>query len=69
MIKELVKELRKDKEPGSYYHSWQCNIAVAFQDEFNRSYVKNGVHEISNQAAKNFLDLLIYVDEKKEEVE
>lgn len=36
-----------------YRHSWQANIAVCAQDE--------GVsHEVSNKAAKRFLDLLCY---------
>jgi len=63
MIKSLQKSLKKDKSVGSYYHSWQCNIAMAFKDEYDRNEkkYKNGhdIHTIANQAAKNFLDLLI----------
>lgn len=77
-IKVLQEELAKDKSEGSYYYSWQANIAMAFQDEYNKTqfakwlkynepeWVKditpNGssfIHVVSNQAAKNFLDLLI----------
>lgn len=77
-IEVLQKHLSEDKSEGSYYHSWQANIAVAFQDEWNRSkfgqwmefnrpqWIKDltpegssFIHTISNQAAKNFLDLLI----------
>lgn len=79
-IKILQEELSKDKSEESYYHSWQANIAMAFQDEWDRSkvgkFMKNNepqwlkdivpdrekfdfVHTISNQAAKNFLDLVI----------
>lgn len=58
------KELREDE---GYYIAWQANIAMAFVDEFSR-YKKNhnkttvskvDVHEIANNAAKYFLDLLI----------
>lgn len=60
-IEVLQKELNKDKFEGSYYYSWQANIAMAFKDEFNRTpeVFKNDIHNIANQAAKNFLDLLI----------
>ena len=66
-IKVLQKHLRKDKSEGSYYYSWQANIAMAFYDEMSRYYPKqnadyilsNELHEIANQAAKNFLDNLI----------
>ncbi len=70
MIDELIKELRKDKSEGSLYYVYQSNIAMAFKDEFSRAnkdeYEKSysdihkiDIHEIANQAAKNFLDLLI----------
>lgn len=64
-IKVLCEELSKDKSEGSYYYSWQSNIAMQFKDEFarkkiDRNYISSkDVHEVSNQAAKNFLDLLI----------
>lgn len=73
MIEELIKELRKDKSEGSLYHVYQCNIAMQFQDEFKRftsNYgpfeAANNIHRISNNAAKNFLDLLIRVEDEKE---
>lgn len=67
-IEVLTKALRADKSEGSYYYSWQANIAMAFQDAYG--WVMKGslslipptaqdLHEISNKAAKNFLDLLI----------
>lgn len=70
-VKILCEELEKDKSEGSYYYSWQANIAMAFQDEFWRSFKEEDeelflkidssfIHTISNNAAKNFLDLLIY---------
>jgi hypothetical protein len=66
-IDRVTEELRKDKSNGSYYHSWQANIAMAFKDEFDK-YAKEheiegsaknfNTHEIANNAAKNFLNLL-----------
>ncbi len=69
-IKVLQKHLREDKSEGSYYYSWQANIAMAFKDECGRYYGEgcendgkylevSDIHTIANQAAKNFLDLLI----------
>jgi hypothetical protein len=59
-VKLLVKELKKD---NSYYYSWQANIAMSFKDEYNR-YCKRyknrtDIHKIANNAAKNFLNLLM----------
>lgn len=64
-IKVLQKHLSEDKSEGSYYHAFQCNIAMAFKDEVARlhpvtnKWNRELVHTIANQAAKNFLDLLI----------
>lgn len=72
-IKVLQQELSKDKSEGSYYYTWQANIAVAFQDAVRRqtdpkskgynlyddTFGDDALHEASNDAAKNFLDLLI----------
>lgn len=64
-----LEDFRKDKSEGSWYHSYQANIAMAFKDEFWRKCPthehldlmdENTIHDIANQAAKNFLDLLIY---------
>jgi hypothetical protein len=66
-VETLVTALSEDKSEGSYYYSWQANIAMAFKDEFddrvggiraNVPVTKELVHEISNNAAKRFLDLL-----------
>lgn len=63
-IKALIEEL-KDPE---YYYSWQANIAMAFKDEIDRAEksmnikVINGrehIHDVANNAAKNFLDILM----------
>jgi len=55
MIEKLIEELRKDKEPGSYYYSWQANIAMAMFDELDGKITK----EEANRGAKRFLELLI----------
>jgi hypothetical protein len=72
MIEELIKELRIDKD---LYYAYQANIAMAFKDEFSRRrktkkynyFTRNDIHEVGNQAAKNFLDLLIREKLEKEE--
>ncbi len=53
-IERIQKELSIDKREGSYYHSWQCNIAMAIRDN-----VKRATHEEANVAAKAFLELLL----------
>jgi hypothetical protein len=66
-VERLTKEFEKDKSEGSYYYVWQANIAMSIYDEFMRkaearSYIDFGnldTHEICNDGAKNFLDLLI----------
>lgn len=74
-IEVLCNALREDTSEGSYYYSLQANIAMQFKDEFwktyrsmSRYYVdfedkmlvdEDKIHEISNEAAKNFLNLLI----------
>lgn len=61
-IKILFKELRKDKE---LYYAWQSNIAMAFKDKYfterkNKRYLNNeDIHNLANDAARNFLNLLI----------
>jgi hypothetical protein len=64
-VVHLVSELKKDE---GYYMSWQANIAMQFKDECKRQGVTlPGIHEISNNAAKNFIDLLCYDVELKED--
>lgn len=66
-IKTLQDALSEDKEQGSYYHSWQCNIAMSFYDEcvrFSKANKKKSISdttfmEVADRAAKNFLELLI----------
>lgn len=70
-VETLCKALAEDKSEGSYYYGWQANIAMAFQDEFNNWREKHeqetvpakAIHEIANNAAKDFLNLLIYINE------
>jgi hypothetical protein len=63
-IEAITKAMLEDKSEGSYYYSWQANIAMSFVDEYQRWAEKYSVvndhpiHSIANQAAKNFLDLL-----------
>ena len=59
MIEKLIEELKKDKSEGSYYYSWQANIAVSIQDAYQRAEDKTDIYKISNDGAKAFLDLLI----------
>lgn len=55
-IEKLTKELKAD--PG-YFMAWQANIAMAFKDECRNAGVQfPQLHEIVNQAAVNFLNLL-----------
>lgn len=53
-IDVLRKHLSESKEQGSYYYSWQSNIAMSIKDN-----ICGATHEDANKAAKAFLDLLI----------
>jgi hypothetical protein len=59
-IKKIQRELRNDEE---LYYGYQSNIAMAFKDEYDRNPKKyknrKDIHEIANNAAKNFLNLWI----------
>ena len=59
--KVVTKAIREDKD---LYIAYQANIAMPFIDEFNRQKSAIGrneaienIHQISNDAAKYFLDL------------
>jgi GR25 family glycosyltransferase involved in LPS biosynthesis len=57
-IDVLSRKLRTEPD---YYQAFQANIAVQFQDEYYREFQnldQEKIYEISNKAAKNFLDLL-----------
>ena len=57
----LINALAEDKSEGSYYYSWQANIACAIMDTFPRIYTASGemTHPLANDAAKKFLENLI----------
>jgi len=63
---EAVLHLQKAlKEDPGYYYGWQANIAMAFKDEYHKRAALGHhidgetIHEIANDAAKRFLDLLL----------
>lgn len=59
-FKHFQKSLRTDKE---LYYAYQANIAMAFVDENRRQGSRDSykrVHCVANEAAKNFLNALIW---------
>lgn len=71
-MKVIRTALLENCLPGSYYHSWQANIAMSFYDEYKRqeewkdnkllegqTATEIDLSELANNAAKNFLNLLI----------
>lgn len=71
-MKCITSEMRKDKTEGSYYYSWQANIAMAFYDEvrdylkgnlFDEAFGDDSLHTVANNSAKRVLDLLIHVSD------
>ena len=60
-----IKILQNSLKEADYYMAWQDNMAMAFKDEFERGSVggrhveRDDIHEIANNAARNFLNLLI----------
>jgi len=59
-MKIVTQEIKED---AGYRQTWKANIAMAFQDEFERQVEtdtnkKGLLHVIANQAADNFLDTL-----------
>jgi hypothetical protein len=49
----IKEELKSDKSEGSWYYSWQSNIACAIMDN-------SGIeHDKANEIAIKFLDVLI----------
>lgn len=65
ILTTALDESRDD--PNGLYYGYQSNIALAFTQAFKRERYAvisldeepNYLHDIANQAAKNFLDLLI----------
>lgn len=74
-LSTLCKYLREDED---YFRSWRDNISIAFQDEYEDQYRRMNaefldgeeltpiIRDVANEAAKNFLNLLIYVDTKRD---
>lgn len=63
-IDKLSISLRDDE---AYYTSWKSNIAMAFYDVFANKCLcvpNTEIRELSNKAADNFLQLLIYPESK-----
>ena len=64
-MKVVCSALAENCLPGSYYHSWQANIAMAFYDEYwkweggSGELTRTEINRIANKAAQNFLNLLI----------
>jgi len=55
-INLLCEALKEDKSDGSYYHSWQSNLACVIMDNSDLG------HDKANEIAKKFLDYLIRVN-------
>jgi hypothetical protein len=66
-VKLVIKKLKKDKEKtNSMFYTWQSSIAISFIDEYTKQVGRDCtinsfevVHKVANQAAKDFLNLLI----------
>lgn len=56
-------------KPGSYAHSWHCNIAMAFSDTLHEAdivdeYCLDEIHQVCNDAASRFMKLCFKVETK-----
>lgn len=54
-IKVLSEALKNDE---GYRQAWIANIAMPFQDNVARDWRHKGIHEISNNAAEEFINNL-----------
>jgi hypothetical protein len=71
-IKEAMDVIRQamidddPSSPGSYAHSWHCNIAVMCADaihaDHSESLTSSDAHRISNDAASRFMKLCFDVE-------
>ena len=62
---EVIKQAMIDDnpgEPGSYAHSWHCNIAMACYDSLNGT--TEWRRKVSNAAATRFMKICFDVDTK-----
>lgn len=69
ITKELTTAIRADKD---LFLAFQANIAMPFKDKAHELGLVSPdgkddelLHEVANEAAAQFLDLLIYLDEKE----
>ena len=57
------------EEPGSYAHSWHCNIAMAFYDAANEdpnlSQYSSSIRLVANKAASRFMKTLFDVETRQ----
>ncbi len=69
-LQVLKQAMEADTEPGSYAHSWHCNIAMMCYDAQMSAYegVEDMIHDdiraISNDAASRFMKLCFDVETK-----
>jgi hypothetical protein len=62
-MRVLIREFKKDKSPGSYYYSWQANIAMQIFDNCEKKLSA----EKCNEIAIKFLNYLIEQGEIKKD--
>lgn len=68
---EVIKRAMIDdnpSKPGSYAHSWHCNIAMmcadAIHEDHTEAYTMEDAHRIGNEAASRFMKLCFNVETK-----
>lgn len=63
-IKQVMVE-DNPSAPGSYAHSWHCNIAMAFYDAWGPSSEEHTtIHRVANDGASRFMKLCFGVKTK-----
>ncbi len=62
----LIDVIQNNKE---YYDVWKSSIANCFKNEYAKKYNEKGIEEISDGAAKEFLNFLINVRNRRLEDE
>ena len=66
----LKKYMADDSEPGSYAHSWHCNIAMMcydaiMSDDYHLKMLHEDALRIGNDAASRFMRLCFDVETKQ----
>ena len=68
---DTIKQAMIDNDPskpGSYAHSWHCNIAMmcfdAIMSDFKETLTSDDAHRIGNDAASRFMKLCFDVETK-----